>query len=98
MARIKHWQGYGSVDAKKLADYPAGHAKHKTIIKITGNHEYGISRQDPYDVHRWLGKKFFPDCADYRRIESLNVIEGSEKAPDGTDTDTAIYEITYWTY
>lgn len=96
--KLKHWQGYGSVDVKKIASYPAGHSKSKAIIKVTGNHEYGIVREDPYDVFRWLGKRFFPDCQDYRRIQDLNVIPGTEKDADGNDVDTAIYEVTYWNY
>lgn len=98
MAKMKHWQGYGSVDAKKIADYPYGSSKRKTVVMITGNHEYGIVREDPYDVFRWLGKRFFPACRDYRRIEDLAVVPGTEKAPDGTEIDTAVYEVTYWTY
>lgn len=99
MAKLQHWQGYGSVNAKKLAEYPAGRGgKKKVIIMIKGNHEYGIVRNDPYDVHRWLSKRFFPDCADYSRISELNIIEGSETDADGGSIDTAVYEITYWTY
>lgn len=97
MAKLKHWQGYGSVDAKKLAEYPTGNMKKKTVIQVTGLHEYGIVRQDPYDVHRWLGK-YIPDCSGYNRISDLTVHESTVKDKDGQDVDCAVYEIEYWTY
>lgn len=98
MAKIKHWQGYGSLDVKKLAEYNANStgSKKKVVIQVSGNHEYGVVREDPYDVHRWLGKRFFPDCDSYRDITDLNVIPGTGKDKAGCDVDTAIYEITYW--
>ena len=37
--KIKHWQGYGSVNMKVLLNTPK-----KVIIEVYGNHEYGLER------------------------------------------------------
>ena len=68
--KIKHWQGYGTVDAKKLCEYEIARNQKKIIIQVTGNHEYGIARHDAYDIYNWLlkrGQRFVTDIADSRR-------------------------------
>lgn len=49
--RVKHWAGYGTVDAKKI---------NSTTVEVQGNHERGLYPQyfDSSDWHRWLGKRF----------------------------------------
>ena len=51
--KIKHWQGYGSVNVKKLAEYDTNRftGEKKIIIEVTGMHECGLSRKDPYDIY-----------------------------------------------
>lgn len=55
--KIKHFQGYGSVQAKKVSKTIVGD-KTKLVIEVKGNHEYGLVRNDIYDVKRWLFDKF----------------------------------------
>ena len=55
--RIKHFQGYGSVQAKKISKKPFGD-KTKLVVEVKGNHEYGLVREDIYDVRRWLFNRF----------------------------------------
>lgn len=52
--KIKHWQGYGTVNAVKV-NCDRGEVLH---IKVTGDHEYGLERDDMYDATRWLAKRF----------------------------------------
>jgi hypothetical protein len=59
--RIKHWQGYGSVNAKvkeKGFTYsPQGMTNRYVVIEVRGNHEYGLEvYRDNYTVAKWLGK------------------------------------------
>lgn len=47
--KLKHWQGYGTVNAVKIEDTPSS-----VVIEVTGAHEYGLVREDMYDVKHWL--------------------------------------------
>ena len=51
--RIKHWQGYGAVNAKRISK-----DNKQIIIEVSGNHEYGlaIGEWDIYGMSEWLGK------------------------------------------
>lgn len=51
--RIKHWQGYGLVNAVKVKDDSC-----TLHVKVTGDHEQGLEREDAYDLYNWLVKKF----------------------------------------
>lgn len=55
--KIKHFQGYGSVQAKKVSKTTIGD-KTKLVVEVKGNHECGLVRDDIYDVKRWLFDKF----------------------------------------
>ena len=55
--KIKHFAGYGSVQAKKVSKTTVGD-KTKLVIEVKGNHEWGVVRNDIYDVKRWLFDKF----------------------------------------
>lgn len=85
--RIKHWQGYGCVDAKRTAKRVNSDGTVFLEITVTGEHEYGLERNDVYDVHRWLLSKFAKDCPGYRDVRSLSIESPDEK--------TAVYKIVY---
>ena len=78
--RIKHFQGYGFVNAKKLSCKPSKvqtdwmGEKDCTMlsIRVSGLHEWGLVRDDRYDVCNWLVKKFIPE-ADYRNILNMTI-------------------------
>lgn len=55
--KIKHFAGYGSVQAKKVSKTTVGD-KTKLVVEVKGNHEWGLVRNDIYDVKRWLFDKF----------------------------------------
>ena len=60
--KLKHWQGYGSVEVKKVSKTTFnnnwGEKKTKLVLSVKGNHEYGLVRDDIYDVKRWLFDRF----------------------------------------
>lgn len=91
--KIKHWQGYGTVSARKIQD------KSCTLhIQVTGNHEWGLRRDDPYDLFHWLVKRFDKSVPDYlewnNRLQDIRCVEG-ETVINGLDTDTCDYYFYY---
>ena len=94
--KIKHWQGYGCVNAKVLKKGLDTQKGVKTItIEVVGNHEYGLDRSnDEYDIFNWLLKRFDKDVKDYSDIIKVEYNEDSIVV-DGLDTDRGVYKITY---
>ena len=87
--RLKHFAGYGTVEAKKLNKSERDGIVSLTI-RVKGNHEWGLVRKDKYDVAWWLIKRFDRKFEDYRQIKSLDILMGFE---DGIEV--ADYLITY---
>lgn len=88
--KIKHWQGYGTVEAVKVKDFTCD-----LHIKVTGNHEYGLERNDTYDVFRWLVKRFKRNIGnDDRIIENMKLISGYEKQ-NGISVEVCDYYINF---
>lgn len=89
MAKIKHFQGYGTVQAVKIKD------KSCTLhVKVIGNHECGLRRDDDYDLYNWLVKRFdksFETYMDFR--EKRPQIEIEESIVNGVDV--CDYRFTY---
>lgn len=87
--KIKHWQGYGTVEAKKM---PANGAT--LHIRVSGNHEWGLRRDDEYDLFNWLIKRFdksIPDYATWHRMRPIiEINEGWN-----VETDYCDYYFTY---
>lgn len=60
--KIKHWQGYGCVEAKKTSvttfkdDYDRKFKK--IVISVKGNHEWGLENTYMWSAVDWLLKKF----------------------------------------
>jgi len=50
--RIKHWQGYGIINAFRIKDRSA-----TLHIQVKGNHEYGIECPT-HIVYDWLVRRF----------------------------------------
>ena len=57
--KIKHWQGYGTVNAVKVKS-----REFDLVVKVSGNHEWGLRRDDMFDVFNWLVKRFDKSWAD----------------------------------
>lgn len=64
--KIKHWQGYGTVNAVKLSMSRAPMGAVVLRIKVTGDHEWGLVRDDEYDLKNWLIKRFDKNFRDQR--------------------------------
>lgn len=58
--KIKHWSGYGTVKATKVARINYNEGVRILHIKVEGNHERGLKLNecDTYVVFNWLVKKF----------------------------------------
>lgn len=76
--KIKHFAGYGTVNATKIKD-----TNHTLHIRVEGDHECGVKRNDLYDVFNWLVKRFdkqfkdmsfsdFHDCCPTMKIVWVN--------------------------
>lgn len=87
--KIKHYHGYGTVQAKKID-------KKDNYLKVTvwGNHEYGLERDDKYDVFNWLVKKFDRTHTNYMDISSMDISSYSKEI-DGINTDFCDYTIYF---
>lgn len=92
--RIKHWSGYGSVNAVRINDGTA-----KLHIRVSGNHERGLHRADPYDLYHWLVRRFDRSVPDYltwsRSAPLIDADESFCKAPDGSYVDSCDYYFYY---
>ncbi len=76
--KIKHWQGYGTIDAKKISI--KNNNNHTTLhVRVSGNHECGLRRDDEYDLFNWLVKRFDKSLTDY--------LEWHKKRPQITITE-----------
>ena len=87
--RIKHWAGYGCVNAQRMR--PDGAKIH---IRVSGNHECGLHLEDDYDLFNWLVKRFDKSVTDYATWHYSNPII---EIRDGwnTETDYCDYYFTY---
>ena len=88
--KIKHFAGYGCVNAKKISDKDG-----ILVVEVKGNHEYGLSRNDKYDVFNWLVKRFTKKCKSYRDIIQILINEYLTEDENGQIIETAKYVIGY---
>ena len=92
--KLKHWQGYGVLDVKRVSTKTSKDPFYgdttTMVIRVKGNHEYGIERDDKYDVFNWLLKRFDKTVTSYRQIKDLKLDSRIENGVDVCD-----YIITY---
>lgn len=93
--KIKHWQGYGSVNATCVAKEMVSALADVRIIhiKVKGNHEWGLIRDDVYDVKRWLLDKFDKSAKDLNPYHDVRV--KVELQPSENGEEVAMYHIAY---
>lgn len=91
--RIKHFAGYGSVNAKVVERRMSTLTPIRMIkIQVWGNHECGLDRSDDkYDVNQWLLKKVAKVDIDSRNIQEIKF----EYIQDIEGQEAAEYTITY---
>jgi hypothetical protein len=84
--RIKHWQGYGSVEAKKLDRTVDENGIVTVKIRVTGDHEWGLETKDEHTVKDWLLKRMDKKFPENGRIE----YESHDRMVDGHEVCTYI--------
>ena len=96
--KVKHWQGYGSVEVKKISKKnittPYGEKKTKRGVQGKGNHEWGLVRDDVYDVRRWIFNKFEKNFTG-KDSEIDMIIKAFYIKENGIDVEVAIYTFVY---
>lgn len=66
--KIKHWQGYGFVNARKISK-----DENTLVVEVRGEHEYGLERDDTYDVFNWLVTKFDKSRKSWLEIKGIEI-------------------------
>ena len=94
--KIKHYAGYGTVTATKVKNVQTGINTKQLVVKLVGNHECGLYRNDTYDIYNWLVKRFAKDCPSYRSIYQMYVLNDYDYSTKPL-TEYAIYTIDYFT-
>jgi len=92
--RIKHWQGYGLVDAKKVSKSEKDGVVTMTI-KVSGSHEWGLRREDTYDCYNWLLSKFDKRVNGYKHITEMKIISNTYETINGVEVETCVYRFKY---
>ena len=70
--RIKHWQGYGTVNAVKSKMQRTQNGRVLTVT-VSGNHEWGLVRNDKSDIFNWLVKRFDKTATSCRDILAYEI-------------------------
>lgn len=95
--KLKHWQGYGCVHAKKVSlstfKDMFGDKYGKLQIKVWGNHEWGIENTVIDGVESWLFKRFYK--GEYSRITQVNTFDYYRKNEQGLDEEVCDYTIIF---
>ncbi len=91
--KIKHFAGYGSVQAKKVSKTTIGN-RTKLVVEVKGNHEWGLVRDDIYDVRRWLFNKFEKNFKGEDYDISMS-IEDDYVKENNIDVEVATYTFEY---
>lgn len=92
--RIKHFAGYGSVQARKVSKTNLSDNKTKLVIEVRGDHEWGLVRDDIYDVRRWLFNKFEKNFNGDDYDISMS-IEDDYVRENNIDVEVATYTFIY---
>lgn len=91
---IKHWQGYGFITAKKISK-TVKNGITTLVIKVSGNHEWGLVREDIYDLKWWLIDRF-DKSVDISPYEiAYDYKSGYTTTANGLDEEYCIYTFTY---
>ncbi len=88
--KIKHFAGYGSVEAKKTRLTKRADGTRELVVTVTGNHEWGLERDDKYDLFRWLVRRFDKTAKDDRDIISYKADDNYIRL-NGLDVEQCTY-------
>lgn len=62
--RVKHFAGYGCVEAKKIDKYVDNEGYTIVRINVSGEHEWGLTPYTDADTVRWLLPRFDKSAKD----------------------------------
>lgn len=99
--KVKHFAGYGSVEAKKVSKTTSTNIldeKFTTLkVQVKGNHEWGLVRDDGYDLYNWLIKRFDKGVKDYYDIcGNLHYTYNDDYIEENNlDVEVCTYTFTY---
>ena len=97
--KIKHFAGYGSVEAfkiyKKSVTDKFGEKKTQLAVKVKGNHEWGLERDDTYTLYHWLIKRFDKSVGDYYRLNIEYTKNDYYVEENNLDVECCDYVFTY---
>lgn len=92
--KIKHFTGYGCVNAVKIYN-----ENNILIVKVTGNHEQGLNCYRDWDtllLFNWIVKRFDKTRKSDAEIDKVVYQEGFERnEAKRTDEEYAIYTIRF---
>lgn len=96
--KIKHWQGYGSVEAKVIKKTSTidckgtdDHYEEFINIQVKGNHEYGIETYDKHFIAQWLG---CPKLGNFEAKDIISVVVVLDEIfENGEWVEIAIYKL-----
>ena len=96
--RLRHFAGYGLVEVKKQSKTTFtnewGEKKTKLVLEVKGNHEWGLVRDDIYDVKHWLFDRFEKNFnGDYYDITMS--VKNDYISENGIDVEVATYTFIY---
>ena len=96
--KVKHFAGYGSVEVKKVSKTTFtdefGKKKTRMVLRVKGNHECGIVRNDIYDVRCWIFNKFEKNFKGEDYDIDMNIEEDYIKE-NGIYIEVATYTFVY---
>ena len=94
MRKIKHFAGYGTVMAGVVKDGSC-----TLHVRVEGNHEWGIVRDDDYTLYNWLIKRFDKTVPDYttwwKSHPIIEVKSSFRENPKEGYVDVCDYYFTY---
>ena len=83
---------------KKKVTETCGNEKSELVGKVSGNHEWGLERNDAQDLYNWLIKRFDKSVGDFYDIYgglSYSTTMGYDKDKNGLDVECCYYKFTY---
>lgn len=92
--KIKHFAGYGSVNARKVSEVKLTTDVKRVVIKVIGDHEWGLYRNDRYDIYNWLMSRFCKDCENYKKIYNVEIEQSFDRVNNEL-VEVCIYTISY---
>ena len=92
--KIKHWQGYGCVEARKVKKSTRNGITN-LVVEVVGNHEWGLERRDVYDLKWWLVDRFDRSAKDINPYSIEYTLSSGYERINGLDVEKAVYSFSY---